>query len=83
MNGQDSRRTECAEWPLRELGLEIELLRPIEDLANWMPWIYQVTSPMGIRSRNIYGWSCISSVTYFSRCEGMSVEVGIKGAGKM
>lgn len=68
-NGQDSRRTECVEWPPRELGLEIELLRHIEGLANWTPWIYQVTSPMGIRSRNIYGWSFISSVTCFARCE--------------
>jgi hypothetical protein len=44
VSGQDTR-TERLQWPLRELRLEIELLRHIEGRTNWTPWICQVTSP--------------------------------------
>lgn len=63
VSGQDTGRTECVEWPLRELRLEIELLRRIQGLTNRTPWIYQLTSPIGTRSRDIYGriyfFSCL------------------------
>lgn len=70
VSGQDTGRTECVEWPLRELRLEIELLRRIQGLTNRTPWIYQLTSSIGTRSRDIYGRSFISSVAYFATSGG-------------